>query len=143
MATAWELLQAMDYGPAPESDGSVAAWLDAHDRRFGMFIGGAFTGPGETFATVNPATGVEIAQVTQATAADVDLAVAAARAAFPSWSALSGHARARHLFAIARHLQRHSRHFAVLETMDNGKPIRETRDIDIPLVARHFSHHAG
>ncbi len=139
----WDLLDTMDYGPAPEADGSVNAWLDRHDRRFGLFIDGAFTEPGETFATVNPGTAQPIAQVTQATSADIDAAVAAARAAFPVWAKRSGHERARFLYAIARHLQRHSRHFAVLETMDNGKPIRETRDIDIPLVARHFSHHAG
>ena len=143
MGRVWELLETMDYGPAPESSGSVDSWLDAHGRQFGLFIDGAFTEPGETFATVNPATAGEIAQVTQATDADVDTAVAAARAAFPAWSARSGHERARYLYAIARHLQKHSRHFAVLETLDNGKPIRETRDIDIPLVARHFSHHAG
>jgi aldehyde dehydrogenase (NAD+) len=143
MATAWDLLQTMDYGPAPESPSSVEAWLDGHGRRFGLFVDGAFTTPGELFDTVNPATGRPIAQVTQASAEDVDRAVAAARRAFPAWAGLSGHARARHLYAIARHLQKHSRHFAVLETMDNGKPIRETRDIDIPLVARHFSHHAG
>jgi aldehyde dehydrogenase (NAD+) len=143
MGRVWELLETMDYGPAPESAGSVDAWLDGHGRRFGLFIDGAFTAPGETFATVNPATAGEIAQITQATSADVDAAVAAARAAFPSWAARSGHERARYLYALARHLQKHSRHFAVLETMDNGKPIRETRDIDIPLVARHFSHHAG
>ena len=139
----WDLLDAMDYGPAPESDTSVNDWLDRHDRRFGLFINGMFTDPGDTFTTVNPANAQPIAEVTQATPSDVDAAVAAARSAFPAWAALSGHGRARYLYAIARHLQKHSRHFAVLETMDNGKPIRETRDIDIPLVARHFSHHAG
>src|SRR4029078_11091419 len=77
------------------------------------------------------------------TAADVNKAVKAARAAFKGWSALPGYTRARHLYAIARLIQKHSRLFAVLETLDNGKPIRETRDIDVPLVARHFYHHAG
>ena len=139
----WDLLDTMDYGPAPESAGSVNEWLDGHNRRFGLFIDGAFTEPGETFTTVNPGNATSIAEVTQATTADVDAAVAAARQAFPAWAARSGHERARYLYAIARHLQKHSRHFAVLETLDNGKPIRETRDIDIPLVARHFSHHAG
>ena len=139
----WDLLDTMDYGPAPESDSSVNDWLDRHDRRFGLFIGGTFTPPGETFTTVNPGNAKPIAEVTQATAADIDAAVAAARDAFPAWAGRSGHERARYLYAIARHLQKQSRHFAVLETMDNGKPIRETRDIDIPLVARHFSHHAG
>ena len=139
----WDLLDTMDYGPAPESDSSVNDWLDHHNRRFGLFIGGTFTPPGETFTTVNPGNAQPIAEVTQATAADIDAAVAAARDAFPAWAGRSGHERARYLYAIARHLQKQSRHFAVLETMDNGKPIRETRDIDIPLVARHFSHHAG
>ena len=77
------------------------------------------------------------------TGADIDKAVAAATRAFKSWSKLSGHERARYLYAIARHIQKRDRFLAVLETMDNGKPIRETRDIDIPLVARHFYHHAG
>jgi aldehyde dehydrogenase (NAD+) len=139
----WDLLETMDYGPAPESDASVNEWLERHDRRFGLYIDGGLTEPGETFETVNPGNGQPIAQITQATTVDVDAAVAAARAAFPAWAARSGHERARYLYAIARHLQKHSRHFAVLETMDNGKPIRETRDIDIPLVTRHFSHHAG
>jgi aldehyde dehydrogenase (NAD+) len=73
----------------------------------------------------------------------VDAAVKAASTAYASWSKLSGNQRARHLYAIARAVQKHSRLFAVLETMDNGKPIRESRDVDIPLVARHFYHHAG
>jgi len=90
-----------------------------------------------------PATGNRLAQVAQGTAADIEAAVTAARAALPAWRALSDHARARWLYALARGIQKHARHFAVLESLDNGKPIRETRDIDIPLVARHFYHHAG
>jgi aldehyde dehydrogenase (NAD+) len=144
MATrVWDLLSSMEYGPAPESAATVTAWLERHERRFGHYIGGDFTRPARTFPTVNPATAATIAEITQASKAEVDAAVAAARAAFPVWAGLSGHVRARYLYAIARHVQKHSRHLAVLETMDNGKPIRETRDIDIPLVARHFSHHAG
>ena len=84
-----------------------------------------------------------LARIAQAGAADVDAAVRAAAKAQPKWAALPGHERASHLYAIARLIQRHSRLFAVLESLDNGKPIRETRDIDIPLVARHFYHHAG
>src|SRR5258705_9635884 len=84
-----------------------------------------------------------MAGVTNAIAADVDTAVAAAGRALSGWKALSGHARARHLYALARGVQKHSRLLAVLESMDNGKSIRETRDIDVPLVARHFYHHAG
>ena len=138
-----DVLKTMEYGKAPESASLADRWLDGHGRRFGLFIDGAFTKPGKLFATVNPATAQPLARVTQATAADVDRAVAAAQRAQPDWAALSGHARARHLYAIARHVQKHSRLLAVLETLDNGKPIRETRDIDVPLVARHFYHHAG
>jgi aldehyde dehydrogenase (NAD+) len=135
----------MEYGPAPESAAPANSWLDAHDRRFGMFVNGEWTAPGDDrlFDTVNPANGKPFAKLTQATEADLDAAVAAARRAFPSWSQSPGHVRARYLYALARQVQKHSRRLAVLETIDNGKPIRETRDIDIPLVARHFYHHAG
>ena len=144
MASIPEIFQTMDYGPAPEAVASANAWLDAQGRRFGMFIGGAWVvGEGETFETLNPATGKPLARITQASEGDVDRAVRMARAAQPKWWALGGHARARHLYAIARQIQKHSRFFAVLESLDNGKPIRESRDIDVPLVARHFYHHAG
>ena len=144
MASIPEIFQTMAYGPAPEAVASANAWLDAQGRRFGMFIGGAWVvGEGETFETLNPATGKPLARITQASEGDVDRAVRMARAAQPKWWALGGHARARHLYAIARQIQKHSRFFAVLESLDNGKPIRESRDIDVPLVARHFYHHAG
>jgi aldehyde dehydrogenase (NAD+) len=133
----------LDYGPAPEDSGIVKDWLKRHEAGFGHFIGGAFTAVAQPFAITNPATGEVIAHVSQGTEADVDTAVAAARAAQPKWAALSGHERAKYLYALARHVQQHSRFLAVLETIDNGKPIREARDIDIPLVARHFYHHAG
>ncbi|WP_210528912.1 aldehyde dehydrogenase family protein [Rubellimicrobium arenae] len=138
-----EIFDTMEYGPAPESASEALAWIGAHGGRFGGFIDGSFTEPGETFPTRNPATGETLAAITQATQADVDRAVAAARAAQPGWAALGGHDRARVLYAIARILQKQSRLFAVLETLDNGKPIRESRDIDIPLAQRHFYHHAG
>jgi aldehyde dehydrogenase (NAD+) len=139
-----EIFDTMSYGPAPESDGPARAWLSAHGARFGHYINGAWTAAdGDTFPVQDPSTGKDIATVAQGSAADVDAAVAAARAALPAWQALDGHARARWLYAIARGVQKHSREFAVLETLDNGKPIRETRDIDVPLVARHFYHHAG
>ncbi|WP_055047743.1 aldehyde dehydrogenase family protein [Devosia sp. A16] len=138
-----EIFTSLDYGPAPESPDLALAWLAAHDNKFGHFINGAWTSPGKTFASENPANGKKLADVTDGTAADVDAAVKAARAAFPKWSALSGYQRGKYLYAIARLVQKHSRLFAVLETMDNGKPIRESRDVDIPLVARHFYHHAG
>jgi aldehyde dehydrogenase (NAD+) len=144
MASVPEIFQSMAYGPAPESVGPVNEWLERHGRRFGLFIGGTWVaGEGETFETLNPATGKPLARLTQASAGEVDRAVRAARAAQPAWWALGGHGRARHLYAIARQVQKHSRFFAVLESLDNGKPIRESRDIDVPLVARHFYHHAG
>jgi aldehyde dehydrogenase (NAD+) len=139
-----DILDAMDYGPAPEAADVAWAWLAAHGAGFGHFIDGAFTTPGDdTFAVSNPATGAELARVARGSAADVDAAVAAAARAFPGWSATPGHVRARHLYALARHVQKRERFLAVLETLDNGKPVRESRDIDVPLVARHFTHHAG
>ncbi|MFO1175343.1 MAG: aldehyde dehydrogenase family protein [Paracoccaceae bacterium] len=137
-----KILQTMDYGPAPEANGDVLKWLAAR-RTFGHFIAGAFTAPAQTFEVRNPATGDLLARVGQGSPADVDAAVAAARAALPGWSRLAGHERAKWLYALARAVQKRERFLAVLETMDNGKPIRETRDIDVPLVARHFYHHAG
>ncbi len=138
-----DIFESMDYGTAPESEGEAQAWLEKHGRAFGLFIGGRWTDPGETFTTANPANGDALAEITQAGADDVSAAVAAARKAQPKWAKLSGHARAKYLYALARLVQKHSRLFAVLETLDNGKPIRESRDIDIPLVARHFYYHAG
>src|SRR5262252_5686480 len=135
----------MSYGPAPESPATAQAWLDAHAPHLGLFIDNQWREPsgGEYFPSVNPANAEPLIEVAQATSDDVDAAVRAARAAFPAWSATPGHVRARYLYALARQIQKHSRLLAVLETMDNGKPIRESRDIDIPLVARHFYHHAG
>ena len=146
MPTINEILTTMDYGPAPESTREALAWLERHERRFGLFIDNAWSNAGDacdTFASLNPADGVELAQLTQATPQDVDRAVAAARRAQPGWVALGGHGRARVLYALARLLQKHARLFAVIETLDNGKTIRETRDADLPLASRHFYHHAG
>lgn len=143
MPTIKEILNTMDYGPAPESTKEALAWLDQHGRRFGLFIDNAWSDAGETFATNNPADGAELAQVTQASDADVERAVQAARRAQPGWVALGGHGRAKIMYALSRLLQKHARLFAVLETLDNGKTIRETRDADLPLAARHFYHHAG
>ena len=139
-----EILDHIDYGPAPESDKEARAWLAKHAAAK-LFIDGSWRAPeGETrFDSVDPSTGDVLARVAQAGPADVDAAVRAARKAQPKWAGLPGHERARHLYAIARLIQRHSRLFAVIESLDNGKPIRETRDIDVPLVARHFYHHAG
>jgi aldehyde dehydrogenase (NAD+) len=143
MTSVSEIFRSMEYGPAPEGDQPARQWLGKYEKVFGHFINGEWTEPGETFDVINPSNRELIARVTQGTKGDVDAAVAAAKAALPGWQALDGHARARYLYAIARGIQKHSRLFAVVETMDNGKSIRETRDIDIPLVARHFYHHAG
>jgi aldehyde dehydrogenase (NAD+) len=141
--TVKEIFETMDYGPAPENAEEALAWLVDQGDRFGHFIDGAFTDPGPGFDSRNPATGEVLATLTQATQGDVDAAVKAARRAQPKWAALGGPGRARHLYALARALQKHARLFAVLETLDNGKPIRESRDIDIPLAQRHFYYHAG
>jgi aldehyde dehydrogenase (NAD+) len=135
----------MEYGPAPEDPKEAQAWLERHGHRFGHFINGAWHAPatGDFFETIDPSNGEKLASVAQGSPADIDAAVQAARAAFPKWQALTPHIRARYLYALARLVQKHSRLLAVLETMDNGKPIRESRDIDIPLVARHFYYHAG
>jgi aldehyde dehydrogenase (NAD+) len=137
--------ETMDYGPAPEGDGEARAWLKRHGGSFGHFIGGVFVAPhgGKHFTTSEPAIGKTLARIALGTVADIDAAVAAARKAQPAWERLGGHGRARHLYALARMLQRHARLFAVLEAIDNGKPLRETRDLDIPLASRHFLHHAG
>jgi len=145
MTTVSEIFETMAYGPAPESDKPALEWIARQNGAFGLFIGGRWTkGKSDAgFDVINPATTARLARVTQAGQDDVDAAVAAARKAFPGWAALSGHARARHLYALARAVQKHSRLLAVLESLDNGKSIRETRDLDIPLVARHLTHHAG
>ncbi len=141
--TVKEIFETMAYGPAPEANAEALAWLARHGQTFGHWIDGAFTAPGTTFETKNPATGKVLARVTQGTIDDVAKAVDAARKAQGKWARLPGHARAKYLYALGRLVQKHSRLFAVLETMDNGKPIRESRDIDVPLVARHFGYHAG
>jgi len=143
--TVAEIFETMNYGPAPESTATADQWLAGKGRKFGLFIGGAWVDPvaGAWFDSLNPATGKTLSEIAQAGQTDIDAAVAAARGAQPGWAKLGGHGRARILYALARLVQKHSRLLAVLETLDNGKPIRETRDIDIPLVARHFYHHAG
>jgi len=146
MTTVAKIFETMEYGPAPESASPALEWIKQHNNgQFGHYIGGTWVAPseGQYFETINPATKAVLANVAQGSKADVDAAVAAANAAAPGWAALAPHARARYLYALAREVQRHSRLLAVLESLDNGKPIRETRDLDIPLVARHFYHHAG
>ena len=140
-----EKFRTMEYGPAPEDAKESLQWLDRHKRKFGHSIAGAWKAPaeGKYFETSDPSTGERIAEIAQGSPADVNAAVKAARGALQSWQALTGHERAKLLYALARQVQKHSRRLAVLETIDNGKPIRESRDIDIPLVARHFYYHAG
>src|SRR6201987_1508383 len=137
--------ETMEYGPAPEDPKESLEWLERYKRRCGHFIGGDWKAPkeGKYFETADPSTGEKLADIAQGSAADVDAAVKAAREALPGWQALAPHARAKFLYALARQVQKHSRRLSVLETIDNGKPIRESRDIDIPLVARHFYYHAG
>ncbi|MCI3239519.1 aldehyde dehydrogenase family protein [Streptomyces spinosisporus] len=129
-----------EYAPAPESR-SIADIAPS----YGLFIDGEFTeaADGKVFKTVSPSTEEVLSEVAQAGEADVDRAVKAARKAFDTWSALPGSERAKYLFRIARIIQERSRELAVLETLDNGKPIRETRDADLPLVAAHFFYYAG
>src|SRR6266705_1260232 len=143
MPSVAEIFETMAWGPAPEAAEPALAWLDEHGRRFGHFIGGQWRAAEQTFDVFNPANAQVLAQVGQGSPADVDAAVRAGRAALPAWSSTPGHVRARYLYALARQVQKHSRLFAVLESLDNGKPIRESRDLDIPLVARHFAYHAG
>ena len=140
-----EIFHTMTYGPAPEAANAAQAWLEEHGRQLDLFVNNAWLKPenGAYFESRSPANGDLLAQVADGGKAGVDAGVAAARAAFEPWRKQTGHARARYLYAIARHIQKHARLLAVMEALDNGKPIRETRDIDVPLVARHFYYYAG
>ena len=135
----------MVYGPAPEIAKPALEFLENHKRKFELFIDGAWVKPNSKkyLDSNNPSNKEFLAQIAEADETDVDKAVKAANKALPEWVAIGGFERAKYLYALARQIQKHSRLFAVLETLDNGKPIRETRDIDIPIVARHFYHHAG
>ena len=141
--TVRDIFDTMAYGPAPESSAEAMAWIARHPDGFGHWIGGKPAPAERSFDTKNPATGNVLAKIAQGSVSEVDAAVAAARRAHPKWAKLSGHQRAKYLYALARLVQKHARMFAVVETLDNGKPIRESRDIDVPLVARHFYYHAG
>lgn len=128
-----------DYAPAPESRSIVSI-----KPKYGHFIGGKFVAGRKHFPTINPATEEILSQIALAGVAEVDAAVKAARKAYSTtWSKMSGRERGKYLFRIARIMQERSREFAVLETLDNGKPIRESRDVDVPLAAAHFFYHAG
>ena len=140
------LIETLDYGPAPEQENRTREWLKAHGSKFSHYINGAWQPPkqGGYFKTINPVRSDEVlAEVALGSKEDVEAAIEAAKGSFPAWSALAGHERARYLYAIARAVAKHARVFAVLESLDNGKPIRETRDIDVPVVIRHFYYHAG
>jgi len=140
-----DIFNHMEYGQAPEDREVAELWYAGRHNTLMHYIDGEWKEPagGKYFKTSNPACEEELAKVADGNAEDAGRAVAAAVAAAPAWAALSGHERARYLYAIARQVQKHSRLLAVLESLDNGKPIRESRDIDIPLVARHFYYHAG
>lgn len=140
-----EVFKILSYGPAPEADNVAQAWLDDHGRNFGHFIDGKWVKPEgrKTYATKNPSTGQTLATTLQGTQEDVNLAVKSARKAYESWSKTSPHVRARYMYSVARHIQKHQRLMTVIESMDNGKPFRESRDADIPTVVRHWYHHAG
>jgi aldehyde dehydrogenase (NAD+) len=129
-----EKFYTMEYGAAPEDPKEAVQWLERHHRRFEEFIGGAWVEAGERRVSNHQRSlqRRDACRGGQGQFEDVNAAVAAARKALPGWQALSGHERARYLYALARLVQKHSRRLAVLETMDNGKPIRESRDIDIP-----------
>ncbi len=129
-----------EYAPAPQARDVVAI-----DDSYGLFIGGEFVDPAsdESLTSLDPATGDRLAEVAVAGAEDVDRAVAAARDAQAGWAAMPGSQRAKYLYRIARLVQDRARELAVLESIDNGKPIRESRDVDLPTVAAHFFHHAG
>ncbi|NHQ73260.1 aldehyde dehydrogenase family protein [Roseovarius gahaiensis] len=131
------------YGPAPESAADALAWLVDQGDRFGQFIGGTFTPPGDGPDSRNPATGEVLATLTQARQSDVDAALAAAHKAQDAWADLGGMGRARHLRATARTVQDNARLLSVMEVLDSGQPLRRVRDVTLPLVQRQFEYHAG
>jgi len=145
MSKLLEIFNTMEYGPAPESPDAVNAWLDEHKRKFGLFINNEWVTPkgAKYYSSYDPSNGELLAETVQAGKKEVDASISAARTAFGTWSKTPGVVRARYLYAIARNIQKHHRLLAVLESMDNGKPIRESRDIDVPLLARHFYYYAG
>ena len=130
----------LNYSQALESDAQAQAWLQQNQCRFGHYIDGAFTSEVDAsiVKVLNPATSEVLAHIEVASKEQIDLAIASARVAQPAWWALGGLGRAKILYALARNLQKYARLAAVLETLDNGKPIRESRDADIPLAIRHL-----
>ena len=143
--TILESFEKLDYSEALESSSEAQSWLEKNNRRFGQFINGQFVNHKDAtlIPSIDPSNGELLSHIETASNSQLDDAVNAARKAQPDWQSLGGHGRAKVLYALARLLQKNSRLIAVLETLDNGKPIRESRDIDIPLAIRHFYHHAG
>ena len=135
----------ISYGPAPEDSKDVMSWIKSLNNPNSLFINGVWvkSKSSKKIQVINPATRKKLTNLSVSNKTDVNHAVSAAKKAFNSWSKTSRNTRAKYLYALARLIQKHSRFLSVLETIDNGKPIRETRDIDIPLVARHFYYHAG
>ena len=133
------------YGPAPEDDKDVLKWIKNLSSPNRIYINGKWTlsKSSKTLQAINPSTNSKLFKLVVSSKKDVDSAVIAANKAYPKWSKLSSYKRSQYLYALARLIQKHARFLSVLESIDNGKPIRETRDIDIPLVARHFYYHAG
>ena len=143
MSRVRELFETMEYGPAPEDASLAKQWIDSHDGIFGHWIDGQWSQATQHFESINPATEKKLAAIGQGLDSDINVAVSAARDALKPWQELGSNGRARCLYGLARQVQKHARMLAVLETLDNGKSLRETRDVDVPLVARHFYHHAG
>ncbi|MDG2463034.1 MAG: aldehyde dehydrogenase family protein, partial [Planktomarina sp.] len=137
------IFDTMEYGTAPEDHSIALQWITDHGGLVGPYVNGVFAPARDDLAICNPATGERLAGMTLCTTDEVAQAVQSARVAQPGWYAAGGAARARVLYALARAMQKHARLLAVMESLDNGKPIRESRDIDIPLAIRHFYHHAG
>jgi aldehyde dehydrogenase (NAD+) len=137
------IFDTMDYGTAPEDRTVALQWIADHGGISGPYVNGTWGPFRDDMPVCNPATGEKLAGMTITSADEVTAAVAAARKAQPAWEASGGPTRARVLYAIARLMQKHARILSVMESLDNGKPIRESRDIDIPLAIRHFYHHAG
>ena len=143
MITVKNAFKKMDFEEALESNIESLEWISEHNGQFGHFIGGNFTKPKNLFKTINPFNKKEIAKISQGTVADIKKSVQAARSGFEKWQSIGAFQRSKYLYAIARYIQKDARTISVLESMENGKSIRESRDIDIPLAARHFYYHAG
>ncbi|NDJ53375.1 MAG: aldehyde dehydrogenase family protein, partial [Chloroflexi bacterium] len=140
-----EIMDSMSYGPVMESAEVAQAWLEKHERQIGLFIGGRWVAPkgGASLPAIEPATGSELALLSVAGATEIDQAVAAAASAAEHWHNAPGYVRARHLYAVARDIQKHARLLAVLAALDSGQPIRLTRDVTVPYLARSFTYYAG